>query len=140
MFNVFWPVFPRISSIGWRHVEGKVSWTLSETSTTYAPPSPPLLNRIPTLPILQLIFQAMVCMASCHELASDSPTFEHFQKHYESILKGSTAMTILFPWFPFSAKHTRNASTKVLFDILWGYIEGRKKALVPNSDTIDLLS
>lgn len=78
-------------------------------------------------------------MASCRELASNLPELANFQKHYWILEKSATPTALLFPWFPGPAKRAKKASTKVLFTKLWGYIEDRKKAQVPNSDAIDLL-
>jgi hypothetical protein len=78
-------------------------------------------------------------LGSCHELASDLPTLAEFQKHYSILENSATATALLFPWLPGPAKWAKEASTKALFKMLWGYIEERKKESVMSSDAIDLM-
>jgi len=80
-----------------------------------------------------------VRMASCRELASDLTALTKFQNHYWSVEKSATPTALLFPWFPGPARRAKEDSTKALFMTVWGYIEERKKALVPGSDAIDVL-
>lgn len=78
-------------------------------------------------------------MASCRELASNLPEIATLQRHFSILEKNSTPIAALFPWFPSPAKRAKQASTRALFEMLWRYIEERKKAPVPNSDAIDIL-
>jgi hypothetical protein len=81
----------------------------------------------------------IVRMATCRELASDHAALAKLQDHYWIIEKSATPTALLFPWFPSPARRAKEASTKVLYIMLRNYIEERRKAAVPNSDTIDLL-
>jgi hypothetical protein len=78
-------------------------------------------------------------MATCRELASDLSAVARLRKHYLILEKSATPVALLLPWFPSPAKHAKEASTKVLYTMLWDYIEERKAASAPSSDAIDVL-
>ena len=80
-----------------------------------------------------------VRMASCAELAADFKTVEEMQGLYWQIEKSATPTAMLFPWFPGPAKKRKERVTKVLFTKLHDYVELRKNAAVPSSDSIDVL-
>jgi hypothetical protein len=78
-------------------------------------------------------------MASCRELASDIPAITEFQHQLWLLEHKTSTLSILFPQLPLPAKRAKETSIKYLFTTLWNYIEERKKAPVPSSNTIDLL-
>lgn len=80
-----------------------------------------------------------VSMATCREFATDMEALAHFQKLYWVLEKSATPTNLLLPWFPSKAKRDKEAATKELFTMLYGYVEKRRAAAVPNSDAIDLL-
>ena len=80
-----------------------------------------------------------VRMASCAELAADFKTVEEIQGLYSQLEKSATPTAMLFPWFPGPAKKRTERVSKVLFTKLHDYVELRKKATVPSSDSIDVL-
>jgi hypothetical protein len=80
-----------------------------------------------------------VRMASCAELAADFKTIEEIQGLYWQLEKSATPMVQLLPWFPGPAKKRKERVTKALFTKLHDYVELRKNASVPSSDTIDVL-
>ena len=80
-----------------------------------------------------------VRMASCAELADDFKTVDEIQGLYLQIEKSTTPTAMLFPWFPGPAKKRKERVSKVLFTKLHDYVELRKNAAVPSSDSIDVL-
>ena len=80
-----------------------------------------------------------VRMASCAELAADFKTVEEIQGLYEQLEKAATPTAMLFPWFPGPAKKRKERVSKALFTKLQNYVELRKNAAVPSSDSIDVL-
>ena len=80
-----------------------------------------------------------VTMASCRELASDIPAITEFQRQFLLLERNASTLSILFPWLPLPAKRAKETSIKYLYTTLWHYVEERRKALVPTSNTIDVL-
>ena len=80
-----------------------------------------------------------VRMASCAELGADFKTIEEIQKLYWQLEKSSTPTALLLPWFPGPAKKRKERVTLALYTKLHDYVELRKKAAVPSSDSIDVL-
>jgi hypothetical protein len=80
-----------------------------------------------------------VRMASCDELATDFKVIDEIQGLYWQLEKSATPTTLLLPWFPGPAKKRKEQVTKDLYVKLHDYVELRKKAAVPSSDTIDVL-
>ena len=80
-----------------------------------------------------------VRMASCAELAADFKTVDEIQGLYWQLEKSATPTALLLPWLPGPAKKRKERVTKALFTKLHDYVELRKNAAVPSSDTIDVL-
>jgi hypothetical protein len=80
-----------------------------------------------------------VRMASCAELGADFETIEEIQGLYWQLEKNATPTTQLLPWFPGPAKKRKERATMALFTKLHDYVELRKNAAVPSSDSIDVL-
>ena len=80
-----------------------------------------------------------VRMTSCAELAADFKTVEEIQGLYWQLEKSATPTALLLPWFPGPAKKRKERVTKALFTKLHNYVELRKNAAVPSSDSIDVL-
>ena len=80
-----------------------------------------------------------VRMASCAELAANFETVEEIQELYWQLEKSVTPTTQLLPWFPGPARKRRERVTKALFTKLHDFVELRKNAAVPSSDSIDVL-
>ena len=80
-----------------------------------------------------------VRMASCAELAADFKTVEEIQELYWQLEKSATPTSLLLPWFPGTARKRKERATKAIFTKLHDYVELRKNAAVPSSDSIDLL-
>jgi hypothetical protein len=83
------------------------------------------------------VIQMTVRMASCKELSEDREAIAQLAKKYWEIEKNGTAVTILFPWFPSSAKRAKKKATKALSNIFLKYIELRRKSSTPSNDPID---
>ena len=80
-----------------------------------------------------------VRMTSCAELAADPKALEDIQKLYWQLEKSCTPTAMLLPWFPGPAKKRKERVTKALYTKLHDYVDLRKDAAVPSSDTIDVL-
>jgi hypothetical protein len=80
-----------------------------------------------------------VRMATCTELAADIKTVEEIQGLYWQLEKSATPTALLLPWFPGPAKKRRERVITALFTKLHDYVELRKNAAVPSSDSIDVL-
>lgn len=80
-----------------------------------------------------------VRMATCRELSEDEEALSRLQHHYWILEKSATPAALLFPWFPGTAKRNKQAATKELYIMIHGYIETRRAATVPTSDTLDVL-
>lgn len=79
-----------------------------------------------------------VRMASCRELSEDREAVSRLAKHYWAVEKNATPVTILFPWFPSSAKKAKQKATLALYTTILSYVEGRRKSSTPSMDPIDL--
>jgi hypothetical protein len=79
-----------------------------------------------------------VRLASCRELSEDKEAIAQLAKSYFEIEETATPVTILFPWFPGSAKRAKKKATKVLYDTFLSFIELRRNSSVPSNDPIDL--
>ena len=80
-----------------------------------------------------------VRMTSCAELAADPKMLEEIQGLYWQLEKSATPTALLLPWFPGPAKKRKERVTRALFTKLLDYVELRKNAAVPSSDSIDVL-
>jgi hypothetical protein len=89
--------------------------------------------------IYDLVFQMTVRMATCEELATDVEKIQKMNDLYWKLEKNSTAMSLLLPWFPGTARRNKNEATKSLYTMLYHYVDLRRKAEVPSSDAIDIL-
>jgi sterol 14-demethylase len=78
-------------------------------------------------------------MASCAELGDDFNSVEEIQGLYWQLEKSATVTAVLLPWFPGPAKKRKERVTKALYTKLHDYVELRKNAAVPSSDSIDVL-
>jgi len=78
-------------------------------------------------------------MATCRELATDMEAMTKFQQDFSMLEKSATPVAILLPWLPTTAKKNERSSIDNLRTLLRTYVEKRKEAKIPNSDTIDFL-
>ena len=78
-----------------------------------------------------------VRMASCRELSENRETISRLAENYLEIEKNGTPLTVLFPWFPSSAKRAKKKATMVLYNTFLSYIDIRRKSSVPSNDAID---
>ena len=80
-----------------------------------------------------------VRMTSCAELAADFKTLEEIQDLYWQLEQSCTPTAMLLPWFPGPEKKRKEQVTRALYTKLYDYVNLRKNAAVPSSDTIDVL-
>jgi len=89
--------------------------------------------------IYSLVVQMAIRLSTCEELASNPRAVQHLGDLYLQQATSTTPMTLLFPWFPCAAKKQKERSAKGLYDILSHYVDLRREAKVPNSDSFDVL-
>jgi len=89
--------------------------------------------------IYDLVFQLTIRLSTCEELATNADSIKKISALYWQYEKSITAVGLLLPWFPGTAKKHQKQSTKGLYDILTHYVDVRRKAKVPNSDPFDIL-
>ena len=78
-----------------------------------------------------------VRMASCRELSENRETIARLAKNYLEIEKNGTPLTVLFPWFPSSAKRAKKKATTTLYNTFLSHIDIRRKSSTPSNDAID---
>ena len=89
--------------------------------------------------IYDIVFQMIVRMASCKELATDASVVQTLNNLFWKLEKSATPVGLLLPWFPGTAKKNKIQATKVMYEILSHYVEVRRKADIPSADAIDVL-
>ncbi|KAF9482295.1 cytochrome P450 [Pholiota conissans] len=89
--------------------------------------------------IYDLVFQMTTRIASCDELSKDLEAVQEIQDLYWTLEKSATPTALLLPWFPSRAKKNKENATRELFTKLYGFVELRRAAKVPTSDTIDIM-
>ena len=88
---------------------------------------------------MKLVFQMMVRMATCQELAENKDDIERLSQHYRALEKSATPMALLLSWFPSQAKKAQENFTRALFTLLYKYVDLRRRAPIPSNDAIDIL-
>jgi hypothetical protein len=68
-------------------------------------------------------------VASCRELSDDREAVTRIAKHYWSIEKNGTHVTMLLPWFPSFARKAKQKATMALYATILSYVTARRKAL-----------
>ncbi|KAJ7473528.1 cytochrome P450 [Mycena latifolia] len=86
-----------------------------------------------------IVFQLTVRMSSCHELAEDRKAVARMEELLYATEKHSTAASLLLPWFPSSAKRSRQRASDELRAIIGSYVEERRVAMVPTNDPVDYI-
>lgn len=80
-----------------------------------------------------------VRMATCRELADDRQAVEKLAQLYWNIEKSATPFASLLPWFPGSAKRTKEKATMGLYHLIGSYVKLHRDAPTPSTDPIDVL-
>ena len=78
-------------------------------------------------------------MATCRELADDKQAVEKLAQFYWNIEKSATPFASLLPWFPGSAKKTKEKATMGLYHLIGSYVKLHRDAPIPSMDPIDVL-
>jgi len=89
--------------------------------------------------IHDIVIQLTVRIASCEELADDPGSIENMSDLYWRLERSATAVGLLLPWFPGTAKRDKKQASEGLYGLLSYYVDARRKAEVPSSDAIDEL-
>ena len=85
------------------------------------------------------MFQITVRTISCSELSDDADVVARLKILYDKIDTGTTAATILFPWFPGPGMMSKLYATKQIYDIVNRAIDARQKSGVTRDDTLQML-
>ena len=85
------------------------------------------------------MFQTTVRGLTCTEIADDPEIVARLRNLYDQVDRGTTPMTVLFPWFPSPSMLMRARATKRLYDIMAKAINVRKGSGVPLNDTLQIL-
>lgn len=80
-----------------------------------------------------------VRMATCRELADDRQAVEKLAQFYWNIEKSATPFASLLPWFPGSAKRTKEKATMGLYHLIGSYVKLHRDAPTLSTDPIDVL-
>ena len=86
-----------------------------------------------------VVFQIIVRMASCQELATSPRSIQTMNDLYWKLEKSATPVGLLLPWFPGTAKKNKKQASQGLYDMLSHYVDVRRRAESSNSDAIDVL-
>ncbi|KAG6827320.1 hypothetical protein H0H92_012228 [Tricholoma furcatifolium] len=89
--------------------------------------------------VYELVFQMTVRLATCRELSEDKESITQLASHYWELEKSATPFSLLFPWFPGSAKKAKEAATRDLYNLLHRYVDIRRNAKESTSDALDVL-
>jgi len=86
-----------------------------------------------------MVFQMTVRLATCKELADDKQAVGKLEQLYWDIEKSATPFASLLPWFPGTAKKTKESATMGLYHLIGSYVKLHRDASTPSMDPIDLL-
>ncbi|KZP30145.1 cytochrome P450 [Athelia psychrophila] len=89
--------------------------------------------------IQTLVFQMTVRMASCSELSTNYSDLDRMSELYWELERNSTPASLLLPWFPGKARRNKKEATRGLYNLIDHYVQLRRSAEVPSSDTFDFL-
>jgi len=89
--------------------------------------------------IYDIVIQLTVRVASCEELADDPRSIDNMSDLYWRLEKSATAVGLLLPWFPGTARKDKKQASEGLYRLLSYYVDARRKAEVSSSDAIDEL-
>jgi len=77
-------------------------------------------------------------MATCRDLVKNEAALKKIGELFMTLQNSTTAVSLLFPWFPGPARTTGKQAAVELYTMLYTYVETRRGA-EPTSDAIDLL-
>ena len=94
-------------------------------------------NRCRVSPF-QLVFVMIARMTTCHDLTTHEADLKKIRELFMTLQTSSTPGSLLFPWFPSSARKTVKQVTTDIYTTLYTYVELRRNA-DPTNDAIDVL-
>ena len=77
-------------------------------------------------------------MTTCRDLVKNEADLKKIGELFMTLQNSTTAVSLLFPWFPSPARTTGKQAAVELYTMLCTYVETRRGA-EPTSDAIDLL-
>ncbi|KAA1472043.1 cytochrome P450 [Dentipellis sp. KUC8613] len=89
--------------------------------------------------IYGLVFQLSVRCLTCAEIADDPAVVSRLKGLYDQVDRGTTAATVLFPWFPSPAMLMKLRATKQIYDLVVEKINVRKASGVSHNDSLQML-
>ncbi|KAA1467260.1 cytochrome P450 [Dentipellis sp. KUC8613] len=85
------------------------------------------------------IYELSVRCVTCVEIADDPAVVLRLRKWYDQVDRGTTAATVLFPWFPSPAMLRKAYATKQIYSLISNTITVRKDSGVARDDTLQML-
>ncbi|KAG8743134.1 hypothetical protein FRC10_000351 [Ceratobasidium sp. 414] len=81
----------------------------------------------PFVDIYSIVFQATIRTIGCREIADSVENCQKLEQLYWHVEKGSTATSMLLPWFPSQARKMKMAATTEIYMWLDSIIKARQK-------------
>lgn len=78
-------------------------------------------------------------LATCEELCRDHEATKLIANLYWDLEKSSTAVALLFPWFPSPSRRRKKRASRELYSLILGFIHGRRAAGATTNSPIDAL-
>ncbi|TDL20334.1 cytochrome P450 [Rickenella mellea] len=88
---------------------------------------------------LRMVAQLTIRAMSCNEITDDDDLVSKVTELYWNIEEGSTASSVLLPWFPSKARNLKKESTAQLYLLLKEVYEARFNGDKVHSDTLQVL-
>ena len=87
---------------------------------------------------MQLVFIMTARVLTCGELVKNEADLKRIAELFMTVQGSATPASLLFPWFPSSAKKEKRRANVELYTMLSTYVETRRHA-EPTTDAIDIL-
>ncbi|KAI0066837.1 cytochrome P450 [Artomyces pyxidatus] len=89
--------------------------------------------------INDLVFQTSVRCLTCVEIANDPEAVATLKRQYDDVDRGTTPITVLFPWFPGPAMLKKLRATKKIYDMVVAIVRVRKESGTVHNDSLQML-
>ena len=77
-------------------------------------------------------------MTACHDLTNNETDLKRIRELFLTLRTNATPISLVLPWFPSPARKTGKQATAELYNMLYTYVETRRRAEL-TSDAIDVL-
>ncbi|KAJ6503905.1 cytochrome P450 [Mycena sanguinolenta] len=89
--------------------------------------------------VYHLVFQMTIRMATCRELADNPGVIARLSKCFLLHEQALSPISFLLPWFPGRDRKIKEGATKGLFQLLYHFVDTRRKSTVKSADAFDVL-